>query len=184
MSEEGPLSSLSPLAMWTPGRRETFVFLQEIDFRSLSPRARNIPAVPTELHRLVQIEFRGSPNSMEQIPSWETNTVSATQEFHRLLWNLKVHHRIHKSPPLLGCTEESVQFRGLLSLCRNTVMFLRWGVVSTSPNPQAGWPPFVGCPRLVIQCFCSHPPHLEAVPPSATWGRAMLWWRGHIRAEV
>jgi len=29
--------------------------------------------------------------------------------------------------------------------------FLRWGVVSTSPNPQAGGPPQLGCPRLIIQ---------------------------------
>ena len=34
----------------------------------------------------------------------------------------------------------------ILNMC-----FLRRGVVSTSPNPQAGGPPFVGCPRLLIQ---------------------------------
>jgi len=28
------------------------------------------------------------------------------------------------------------------------VTFSRWGVVSTSPNPQAGGPPLVGCPFL------------------------------------
>jgi len=30
-------------------------------------------------------------------------------------------------------------------------VFLQGGVVSTSPNPQAGGPPLVGCPRLLIQ---------------------------------
>jgi len=29
--------------------------------------------------------------------------------------------------------------------------FLQGGVVSTSPNPQAGGLPLVGCPRLLIQ---------------------------------
>jgi len=29
--------------------------------------------------------------------------------------------------------------------------FLRWGVVSTSPNPQPGGPSLVSCPRLLIQ---------------------------------
>ena len=37
--------------------------------------------------------------------------------------------------------------------------FLRRGVVSTSPNPQAGGPPLVGCPLLFIQYFRSYPPY-------------------------
>jgi len=35
---------------------------------------------------------------------------------------------------------------------------LQGGVVSTSPNPQAGGPPLVGCPRLLIQFIRSYPP--------------------------
>jgi hypothetical protein len=43
---------------------------------------------------------------------------------------------------------------------------------------QAGGPPLVGCPRLLIQCIRTYPPYPQAVPSSATWGRAMLWWQG------
>jgi hypothetical protein len=39
------------------------------------------------------------------------------------------------------------------------IHFLRRGVVSTSPNPQAGGPPLVGCPRLFIQFIHSYPPN-------------------------
>ena len=58
------------------------------------------------------------------------------------------------------------------------MIFLRWGVVSASPNTQAEGPPLVGCPRLLIQYIRSYAPYLEAVPPPATRGRAMPLWQG------
>ena len=36
---------------------------------------------------------------------------------------------------------------------------LQGRVVSTLPNPQAGGPPLVGCPRLLIQFIRSYPPY-------------------------
>jgi hypothetical protein len=36
---------------------------------------------------------------------------------------------------------------------------LQGGVVRPSPNPQAGGPHLVGCPRLLIQFICSYPPY-------------------------
>ena len=97
--------------------------------------------------------------SMEQSHSWEANRFSASQKIPHILWNPKVHYRIYKCPATCPCLEltGSVHARSS-SLCFITCYFLRRGVVSTSPTPQAGGSPLVGCPRLFIQYIRSYPP--------------------------
>jgi len=88
---------------------------------------------------------------MVQSPSWAANWFAASQEIPRISRNPKVHYRTHKHPPTPEQASRIWMFRN--------ISVLQGGVVNTPPNTQAGGPPLVVCPRLLIQFIRSYHPY-------------------------
>jgi hypothetical protein len=86
---------------WSSGQDVFLWPRQQVHYciRKSSPLGRVLnPLNPSFLTYLITYLLT---HSMEQRPSWEANRFSASQEIPRILWNQKVHYRIHKcSPPV------------------------------------------------------------------------------------
>jgi hypothetical protein len=80
---------------------------------------------------------------MEQSPSWEANRSSTSQEIPRILWNLKVNHRIQNNlPPVLILS----QIDPLHALPFN-LSKIRFNIIFPSTPWSFMWSPYLRFPH-------------------------------------
>jgi len=72
-----------------------------------------------------------------------------------------IQYKWHVFFPLISSCQRNSPGLKCFETFRNMLDFLRWGVVSPTPDPQAGGQPRVGCPQLLILYIRSYPPYLE-----------------------
>jgi hypothetical protein len=116
-------------------------------------------------------------NYTKQKPSWKTDRFPASQEIPRILWNQTVHYLIHKSQPpvpILSCQRNSPSVRPC-EMFLNIVSSYGADLLANRPNLK-----LKGHPKSAVRdcSVCSQLPSIfQALPPTATWGRAMPWWQ-------
>jgi hypothetical protein len=102
---------------------------------------------------------------MELSPSWEAANCATTQELPSILWNPKVHYRVHKSPalvPVLSQINPIYTIPSYLSTIHfNIVPHLRFG------HPSGLFPS--GFPDSILYAFLFAPFVLHTLPISSSY---------------
>jgi len=88
---------------------------------------------------------------MQQNPSWKTNSPSASQEIPGILWNPKIHDRVHKSLALLSILSHINPIHYL------SLFNVHFSIILPSTSGFSKWPLSLNFPHQSSICISPLP---------------------------
>ena len=114
---------------------------------------------------------------MEYSHSWEANRFSASQEIPRILWNPKVHYRIHNSPPPVPILRQLDSFHNPTS----HFLMIHLNIVLPSTPGSPKWSIFFKFPHQ-NPLYTSPVPHTCYMPRPSQSSQFFLLERYWVRS--